>query len=237
MDSPFDRDYPLEEGIYRTLKETPKVPLGQATNFLPLTAKVYEPLWRGRSVRLISGGSFSTERELKLMLAWLSPFRGERVLDAACSAGLYARLFLTSDPSLEVHALDFSLPFLKVAKSYAERDGVKPVLVHADVNALPYLNDSFDRIACGGSLNEFLDLPKALSEFARVLRPGGLMWQMYALKSEEPLGQVLQAVIRASGIRFIDQGELETRAGAVGLRLVRAQYRGGIGLALFRYEP
>ena len=77
MPEALDKAYPKENGIYRVLAERPRVPLGQASNFLAVTAFVYEPLWRGRSIGLISGGSFSTERELELMLQWLSPSPGQ----------------------------------------------------------------------------------------------------------------------------------------------------------------
>ena len=220
-------------GIYRALRERPHVPLGQASNFLYLTAAVYEPLWRGRSLSILTGGDFSTERELDLMLSQVSPAPGATVLDAACSAGLYARTLLQREASLNVHAVDYSLPFLQRAKAYAQRDGVKPILVHADVSALPHRDEVFDAVVCGGSLNEFLDLPDVLSELARVLKPGGRMWQMYLTKADSLPGKLVQGLIRACGIRFIDPERLEAEAAKVGLGLSRAQYRGRVGLALF----
>jgi len=229
----FKIDYPQKDGIYRTLSERPSVPLGQSSNFLPVTAAIYEPLWRKRSLSILTGGAFSTERELALMLEWLSPEPGQAILDAACSAGLYARTLLAHDPSLDVHALDFSLPFLKKAREYAERDGVSPILVHADVRDLPYEDASFDAIVCGGSLNEFTELDKTLREFARVLKSGGKVWQMYAAQAEANVGKLIQGLIRTSGIRFIDPKDLETKSNEAGLRLLKAQYRGPVGLALF----
>ena len=147
MSDLFKQDVPEQDGIYRALNKRPGVPLGQSSNFLPLTAAVYEPLWRNRSIGILTGGAFSTERELELMLGWLDVQPGQVVLDAACSAGLYARTLLEAHPTLEVHALDFSLPFLKKAKEYAERDCVAPVLVHADVRDLPYQGQQLRR-AC-----------------------------------------------------------------------------------------
>ena len=233
MSEVFDRPYPQEAGIIRVLQERPRVPIGQAANFLYVTAAVYELLWRKRSVGLISGGSFSTKRELGLMLEWLRPNPDDRVLDAACSAGLYARTLLKHDPSLDVHAVDFSLPFLKKAKQYAQRDNVSPTLVHADASALPYEDNSFDALVCGGSLNEFVDVPQVLDEFARVLKPNSRMWQMYAAKAKSPPGKLLQSALGLSGIRFIEPETLESQAEEAGFTLKRAQYRGGIGMALF----
>ena len=221
------------DGIYRALKKSPKVPIAQKTNFFPLTASLYEPLWRKRSLTLLTGGDFSTPRELELMLEWLKPQPGETVLDAACSAGLYARTLLASEADLQVHALDFSVPFLEKAREYSIREGVKPVLVQADVRALPYRDRVFDALVCGGSLNEFTDLPGTLGEFARVLKPGGRMWQMYLTKAESTMGKVGQSMTRLSGLRFIDPASLEKEASKVGFQLIKSQYRGPVTLTLF----
>jgi cyclopropane fatty-acyl-phospholipid synthase-like methyltransferase len=212
----------------------PRVPPAQASNFLPLTAALYEPLWRKRSLSIITLGAFNVERELELMLEWLQVQPGQKILDAACSAGLYARTLLEYDPSLTVHAVDFSLPFLKKAKYYAKRDNVFPILMQAEVRDLPYQNEVFDAIVCGGSLNEFLDVPKVMSEFSRTLKPGGKMWQMYLSRAEEPIGKTIQSLLCLSGIRFIDSKTFEKQCNAVGLELVKAQHRGRVVMALFQ---
>ena len=224
----------LKNGIYRALPKRPRVPLAQSSNFWPLTAAVYEPLWRQRSLSLLTAGSFSTARELELMLAWLKPQPRERVLDAAASAGLYARTLLRHTPSLEVHALDFSLGFLRKARVYAEQGGVEPVFVYADVRALPYRDTVFDALVCGGSLNEFTDLPGTLAEFARVLKPGGRMWLMYLTRTESWPGRAVQGLARLSGLRFVTSARLEQEAQQAGFGLERAQYRGPVALVLFR---
>lgn len=160
----------LEPGIFSTSDyRRPAVPIAQASNFLPLTAALYEPLWRKRSLSIITLGAFSVERELELMLEWINPQPNQIILDAACSAGLYARTILKylegNHESPMVHAVDFSLPFLRKAKHYAKRDKVSPVLIQADVSHLPYQDNVFDAIVCGGSLNEFVNVPKVLEEF------------------------------------------------------------------------
>ena len=233
----FKQPVPLENGVYRALAKRPRVPLAQSSNFWPLTAAVYEPLWRKRSLGLLTRGAFLTERELELMLSWLKPEPGERVLDAAASGGLYARTLLQAQPDLDVHVLDFSRAFLKKAQGYAERDGVQPTFVLADVRALPYRDAVFDALVCGGSLNEFTDLPRTLSEFARVLKPGGRMWQMYLTRAEGWTGKMGQGLARLSGLRFVTAAGLEAEAQRAGFRLERAQYRGPVALALFRRTP
>lgn len=236
-DNLFKRPLEQKNGIYRALEKRLRVPLAQSSNFWPLTAAVYEPLWRGRSLGLLTHGSFSTARELELLLAWLKPKPGERILDAAASAGLYARTLLQHTPELEVHVLDFSVAFVTKAQAYAERDGVRPTFVHADVRALPYQDAVLDALVCGGSLNEFTDLTLTLSEFARVLKPGGRLWLMYLTRAESWPGRASQGLARLSGLRFVTPPDLEARAQKTRLTLARAQYRGPVALALFQRTP
>ena len=233
-ESLFKRPLELQNGVYQALTKRPRVPPAQSSNFWPLTAAVYEPLWRMRSLSLLTGGSFSTARELELLLAWLKPRPGERILDAAASGGLYARTLLAHTPGLKIHEVDYSPAFLKKAQQYAERDGVEPVFVRADVRALPYQDAVFDALVCGGSLNEFTDLPQTLAEFARVLKPGGKMWQMYITRAQSWPERFGQGLVRLSGLRFLDPEKLEREAHRAGFRLEQAQYRGPIALALFR---
>jgi SAM-dependent methyltransferase len=263
----------LGDGIYKVLDKRPRLPPAQASNFWPLTAALYEPLWRKRSLSIITLGAFTVEREIELMLEWLNVQPNQVILDAACSAGLYARtllkhfsdsstktptpihtvgtdhdLFLREPkinavrkdkltPTSTVHAVDFSLPFLKKAKQYAERDKVSPILVQADVSNLPYESEVFDALVCGGSLNEFLDVPKVMKEFSRVLKPGGKMWQMYLSRAEEPVGKTLQGLLSLSGIRFIEPKTFEKQCNEVGLKLIKAQHRGRVVMALFQKTP
>ncbi len=224
----------IEPGLFSTSDyRRPGVPIAQASNFLSLTAALYEPLWRKRSLSIITLGAFSVEQELELMLEWINPQPNQVILDAACSAGLYARTILAEHNQVAIHAVDFSLPFLRKANQYTQRDKVSPVLIQADVSHLPYQDNVFDAIVCGGSLNEFIDIPKVVGEFARVLKPNGLMWQMYISRAEEPIGTTLQSLLRLSGIRFIDTKNFEKQCSDNGLQFVKAQHHGRIVMALF----
>lgn len=183
---------------------------------------------------ILTRGAFTVERELELMITALAPRPGERILDAACSAALYARTLAAAVPGAELHAVDTSLPFLRRAARYADAEGVTLTLVLADVARLPYRDESFQALTCGGSLNEFSDPVACLAEFARVLEPGGRMWQMYLPRADGPLGRALQAPARATGVRFLAPAALAASAAEAGFTLVRAQYRGPVAMALFR---
>jgi len=100
---------------------------------------------------------------------------GMRVLDLACGSG---------EPSISIAALlkgtgqvvgvDFATAPLEVARRRASKRGLDNVeFLQADVHALPFENESFDRVTSRMGVMFFSDLHKALGEMRRVLKPGG----------------------------------------------------------------
>jgi SAM-dependent methyltransferase len=201
-------------------------------NQLRLTARCYEPLWRRRSVALLTGGAFSTERELQAMEARLGLARGSDVIDLGCSAGLYARHLARA--GLRVTAIDVSQAFLAEAGRLASREGVSIDLWRADVHALPFADASFDAAVCGGSLNEFALPQRALQETARVLRPGAPLWLMYTARSDGLAGRALQNLLRLGGLRFPARALVDAWAAAAGLVAERSERRGPLVFGCYR---
>jgi demethylmenaquinone methyltransferase/2-methoxy-6-polyprenyl-1,4-benzoquinol methylase len=93
---------------------------------------------------------------------------GDRVLDACCGTGDLA-IAATRAGAAEVVGLDFSEAMLERARRKAPelewRSG--------DVLALPFADASFDAVTVGFGVRNVEDLPAALRELRRVLRPGG----------------------------------------------------------------
>lgn len=235
-------------GILNALEQKPAgLQLAQRSNFWEPTARLYEPLWRYRSLELISAGRVSVSEELARLITWTDPQADMHVLDAACSGALYARTLLQHQPQLTVHAVDYSPAFLREAQRRAWhwqlsqwRSGSwqRPLtLVHADVRSLPYADDAFDIVVCGGSLNEFIDLPRCLAEMARVLKPQGVMWQMYVQPASVPIDKLTQNMLKLTGINAVSPAWLEQRLGEHGLVLERRQTHGTIVFDLYRKRP
>lgn len=89
---------------------------------------------------------------------------GSTVLDLAAGTGDFTRLATAA--GCTVVSADLSLGMLE-AGSGVERG------VEADAAHLPFATASFDGLLCGYALRNFTDLAGAITEMARVVRPGG----------------------------------------------------------------
>jgi SAM-dependent methyltransferase len=101
---------------------------------------------------------------------------GMHVLDLAAGSG---------DPAItiaglvgtdgEVTALDVSAEMLEVCEDNARQAGrTNMTFACADAEALPFADETFDRVTSRLGIMYFVDAQKALSEIRRVLRPGGI---------------------------------------------------------------
>ena len=108
------------------------------------------------------------------------------VLDIACGTGepsiTIAHLL---EGSGEVLGVDISTGPLALATERAKQHGLSNVnFQEADVHHLPFADGSFDRITSRLGVMFFADLPRALREMHRVLKPGGrvalLAWGQFA---------------------------------------------------------
>jgi ubiquinone/menaquinone biosynthesis C-methylase UbiE len=107
---------------------------------------------------------------------------GMRVLDIACGTGEPAiSLAALLNGEGEVVGVDLSPTPLKIAEERATQRGLTNVIFQqADAHALPFPDHSFDCITSRLGVMFFADLPRALSEMRRVLKPEGrailLVW-------------------------------------------------------------
>lgn len=91
--------------------------------------------------------------------------RGERVLDLAAGTGVSTTEY--SRNGAWCVAADFSLGMLRSGR----HRGVP--MVAADALRLPFADDSFDAATISFGIRNFVDTSAALTEIARVVRPGG----------------------------------------------------------------
>jgi len=105
------------------------------------------------------------------------------VLDVACGTGDFVHAILEASPTSKVVGLDFSEEMLRLARTR----GYNATFQQGDVLALPFEDGRFDAVTVGFGLRNFSDMPKALSEMARVLKSGGRLIVLEATQPGTPL--------------------------------------------------
>jgi ubiquinone/menaquinone biosynthesis C-methylase UbiE len=202
--------------------------LAQSSNFLPLTAKLYD-LWRERSLSLLTHEQFNLEREFALLTDWVQPQPEQHFLDIGTSTGNYARVLAHSGAA--VVAIDISSHMLYKAIARGNNQNI----VYEQVNAeyLPYPDQSFDGVVMGASLNEFHNTARALEQTARVLKDGGKLFMMYLCESETSFGRFVQVPFKLSGVRFPNRDWVAAELQKLGLQPARAEVRRAVALELY----
>ena len=109
------------------------------------------------------------------MLDWLAPRNNQHLLDVAGGTGDIAFKFLDRAPLSEVTVLDMTEKMLIEGKNRAEAKKFKDKLnwVCGDALNLPFKDNIFDAYTISFGIRNVTDIPKALSEAFRVLKPGG----------------------------------------------------------------
>ena len=100
----------------------------------------------------------------------------QRILDVACGTGdSTISIASAAAEGSEVIGVDISEGMMALVKGKAEKVGVENriSLQVADGEALPYEDGAFDRVTCAFGIRNFEHKEKGLSEFLRVLKPGG----------------------------------------------------------------
>lgn len=97
---------------------------------------------------------------------------GARVLDVAAGPGNVA-LAMLAEGAAEVIALDLSFEMLATGKRRWDGTDIGLRWVNGDAQALPFPAQTFDAVTISFGLRNIPDPAAALSEFARVTRPGG----------------------------------------------------------------
>jgi arsenite methyltransferase len=131
-------------------------------------------------------------RRRALVYEALDPQPGDRILDAGCGPGFYtAELLERVGPEGSLVGVDASKPML--ALSAKRCDGHPNVTFHeGDVTALPVPDGEFDRALSVQVLEYVEDIPAALAELKRALKPGGRVllwdvdWATVSWHSEDP---------------------------------------------------
>ena len=158
------------------------------------------------------------------LLARLRLPTGALVADVACGDG--ATLGLLARAGLLAVGVDVEQRAVARARRQA-------AAVVGDAQHLPLASGAYDAVLCECSVSTFADPARALSELARVLRPGGqLAMTDVVLRRDLAPARVVAAVDRLTCARTLPA--YAALVEAAGLRVVRTEDRSAEALALTR---
>jgi ubiquinone/menaquinone biosynthesis C-methylase UbiE len=161
------------------------------------------------------------------------------LLDIGCGPGMLVRHLLEARPDLRITACDQSAAMVDAVAAGLPGGSAEIELEVASIEDMPFADGSFDVVVALGVL-EYVDGQRALSEIARVVRPGGTVvvtmlnpaspyrlfeWCVY-WPARRALGQLERLAgvpperrhgAKPSGIRAIRRGRLRRLLRGVGL--------------------
>ena len=112
----------------------------------------------------------------RAMVAMLKPVPGDKVLDIGCGPGFFMRDIANAvGSSGRLDGIDPSETMCELARQRLSDCKVPNSVVLGGAESLPYADESFDAVILAQVLLYVPDVPKALSEVHRVLRPGGTL--------------------------------------------------------------
>lgn len=136
----------------------------------------------------------------RMAVKWSGAKGGDRVLDLCCGTGDITLLLAEAvGPQGQVYGVDFACELLVVAAERESRMGAawgeRPRIVwqSGDVLRLEFPDQSFDAATMGYGLRNVVDIPQALRELHRVLKPGA---QAAILDMNHPTDETLRRLQR-----------------------------------------
>lgn len=175
-------------------------------------------------------------RKVEVISTFLEPNDGAKVLDIGCNTGGEA-IYLVNK-GYDVVAGDPNDVALELARQRCSKfDWRPPEFVCFDAHRLPFASESFDFVVCWEVLHHLADLPVALREIQRVLRPGGrgIAYEPYALNPYRRFSELRHwYTTRGKGIeRSFTESQLERSLTQAGLQVSKISHV-SIGLSSWK---
>lgn len=146
--------------------------------------------------------AYENRERITWAISQLDVQHDDHVLEIGVGPGLAIKLAAEKAKEGFVAGIDLSETMIRQAKQrniVSIHEGCVQ-LRQADVSALPFESDSFDKVFAINSFHHWLDPVAGLRESLRVLRPGGLIALM-----EQPHGAISELAIRQRGADIVAQ--------------------------------
>ena len=138
--------------------------------------------------------------------------QGPRVLEVSCGTGY---LLTQYAGRVQASAVDLNEKMVEITTKNLRRAGLTADVQRADVEALPYADETFDTVVNTMSFSGYPNGRAALQEMSRVLKPGGrlVLIDVGYPDDENKLGTLLTELWRRSGDLIRDMETLLHEAG------------------------
>jgi ubiquinone/menaquinone biosynthesis C-methylase UbiE len=136
----------------------------------PIKAKVQEQFAKNAE-KYVSSVTHAKGTDLDAMIEWLQPTQEWTFLDVATGGGHVTK---TLSPHVgQVFATDLTPQMLSTARNHLSTTCNNVCYILADAEALPFLDETFDAVACRIAAHHFPNPQVFVAEVSRVLKPGG----------------------------------------------------------------
>lgn len=138
--------------------------------------------------------------------------RGPRVLEVSCGTGY---LLTQYAGRVQASAIDLNARMVEITNKNLRRAGLAADVQQADVEGLPYADETFDTVVNTMSFSGYPNGRAALAEMSRVLKPGGdlVLIDVGYPDDENQMGTLLAELWRRSGDLIRDMDVLLREAG------------------------
>lgn len=178
--------------------------------------------------------------ELQTIISMLPLQPGDHVLDMACGDGTYT-CWLAERVGLNgsITGIDISAAYLNLARQHIATSPYQSAIrLHiGNIEALPFLDNTFDLAWCAHSLYSLPDPIEALRELRRVVRPGGRV----AILEQDTLHRViipwpmdLELAVRQAQIQALSASSEDTDKFCIGRWLSTAFTNAGLASYMIR---
>ena len=114
-------------------------------------------------------GTLIKQYESEMLLKLLNPLPKEKILDVVCGTGIFTMDVMAFGPMIT--GIDISEPMLRKAMDKTSQSGFTGIC--ADMCALPFADNSFDKVLSMTAIEFVEDAKKVIDELDRVTKKGG----------------------------------------------------------------
>lgn len=162
-------------------------------------------------------------------LSFLEVNNGDCMLDIGCGGGRTVQKLCGMVGCGKVYGVDYSELCVKKSEKLNARDILchKARILQASVSALPFEDNTFDKITAVETYYFWPDKPHDLGEVRRVLKPGGKLLLVFEMLYDPSDPDKWTAVEQRLGIKSVTEEEIHAILNETGFQNIRTFTREG----------